>query len=58
MAMLDSGVEAHFLRMGSSSMTLGTTMARIWLGDRDKSVEDVLGSSIMIYSAKDSVSRS
>jgi hypothetical protein len=39
--MLDSGMEAHFLRMGSSSMTLGTKMAWIGLGDRDKLIDGV-----------------
>jgi hypothetical protein len=43
--MLDSTVEAHFLSLRSSSTALGTRMAWIGLGDRDKLIEDLLDSS-------------
>ena len=45
-------MEAHFLRSRSSSMTLGTKMAWIRLGDRDKLIEDGLDCSMMTHSAE------
>jgi hypothetical protein len=45
-------------RFSQDSFTLGTRMARISLGDRDRSVEDLLVFSIMTYLARDSITGS
>ena len=43
-------MEAHFSWLRSSSMTLGTRIAWVGLGDRDKLIEDVLDCSMNVNS--------
>jgi len=44
--MLDYTADVHFLRLRSSSITLGTRIAGMGLGDRDKFTEDGLDGSM------------